>query len=449
MTDTSLSTVETAIEAYRAGRFVIIVDDDDRENEGDLAIAADHITPEAVNFMATHGRGLICLAMRAALLDRLQIPMMVPTDQNRSGFGTGFTISIEAVEGVSTGISAFDRSHTIKTLIDPKTTPNDIAMPGHIFPLRARDGGVLERRGQTEASVDLSMLSGLTEAGVICEVMSEDGTMALMPELQEFGKKHDIPIISVEALAQYRSAMEKDAVQKPEAEAAQPGTTLISRIGSSTLPTEHGQFDVVVFRDQQGLEHSALLCGDPEQGIPIVRLHSECLTGDALGSLRCDCGAQLKTSLQNISEAGHGILLYLRQEGRGIGLGNKIRAYALQDEGMDTVDANLHLGFPADGRHYDVAAAMLKDLGADTIKLMTNNPSKREGLEGLGIAVDEQLPLVIPPQKHNQHYLQTKAVKMGHDLPSQHGHDREPADSPSDPVSPSDAVKDKDVKQAC
>lgn len=414
--DAERAAVEIAIEAYRAGKMVIIVDDDDRENEGDLAMAAEHVTPEAINFMATHGKGLICLPMRAAMVDRLQIPMMVPDQHNRSGFGTGFTISVEATEGVSTGISAFDRSQTIKTLINPATTPNDIAMPGHIFPLRARDGGVLERRGQTEASVDLAVMAGLTPAGVICEVMSADGTMALMPELQTFSSEHDIPIVSVAALANYRLETESDTTVKA---ASVTTTPLVSFIGQSKLPTELGEFDILVFRDEQGLEHSALVTGDLHAASPIVRLHSECLTGDAFGSLRCDCGQQLQHALQRIAREGAGVLLYLRQEGRGIGLGNKIRAYALQDKGMDTVDANLHLGFPADGRHYDVAAAILDALDVSRIRLASNNPSKRKALEALGITVEEQLPLVIAPQTHNQDYLRTKAVRMGHDLPAE------------------------------
>ena len=416
-TQTERAAVETAIKAYREGKMVIIVDDDDRENEGDLAIAAEHVTPDAINFMATHGKGLICLPMRAAMIDRLQIPMMVPDQLNRSGFGTGFTISVEATEGVSTGISAFDRCHTIKTLIDPNTTPNEIAMPGHIFPLRARDGGVLERRGQTEASVDLAVLAGLPPAGVICEVMSDDGTMALMPELQTFSKKHEIPIVSVAALADYRRDTETES-DYSSIEHADENSPTVSLIGRSKLPTVHGEFDILVFRDTQGLEHSALVTGDLRSNPPLIRLHSECLTGDAFGSLRCDCGQQLQTSLQRISQEGAGILLYLRQEGRGIGLGNKIRAYALQDQGLDTVDANLKLGFPADGRHYDVAAAILTDLGIQSVRMATNNPSKREALQKLGINVEEQLPLVITPHEHNQEYLQTKAVRMGHELPS-------------------------------
>jgi len=434
MTESALSSVATAIEAWRSGRFVIIVDDEDRENEGDLAIAADHITPQAVNFMATEGRGLICLAMRAALLDRLQIPMMVPADQNRSGFGTGFTLSIEAIAGVTTGISAFDRSHTIKTLIDPATTANDIAMPGHIFPLRAKDGGVLERRGQTEASVDLSLLAGLTPAGVICEIMSADGTMALMPELQHFGQKHDIPIISIEALAQYR----RQQASGTAADTTNGDAHLVSKIGNSKLPTEYGEFDIVIFRDQQGLEHTALIAGELTATTPLLRLHSECLTGDALGSLRCDCGAQLKIAMQRIAADG-GVLLYLRQEGRGIGLGNKIRAYALQEQGMDTVEANLHLGFPADARYYDIAASILTQLSINRVRLLTNNPAKLQALEKLGIDVAEQLPLIVAPQQHNQHYLQTKAARMGHELPHS-AQNREPADSSSDPA-PTDNVQ--------
>lgn len=412
MTETTLSTIEEALAAFKAGQFVIIVDDEHRENEGDLVIAAEHVTPDAINFMATHGRGLICLAMEGTLLDRLKIPMMVPDNRNSSGFGTGFTVSVEAASGVTTGISTADRAHTIRTLIDPSSTPIDIAMPGHIFPLRAKEGGVLERRGQTEASVDLAKLGDMTAAAAICEVMAGDGTMARLPELLTFATEHKMCVVSVEAIAQYRqdktspdSTLENDSV-----------TTTATHIGSSVLPTEHGEFQVAIFRDEQGLEHSALIMGDVAGATPLVRMHSECLTGDAFGSLRCDCGPQLQTSLAMIAKEGSGILLYLRQEGRGIGLGNKIRAYALQDQGLDTVDANHQLGFPADGRDYSIAGAMLFELGVEKIRLLTNNPEKSKALESLGIAVTEQLPLIIPPHQHNSDYLQTKAVRMGHAL---------------------------------
>ena len=417
MTESRLSSMDEALDAYRSGNMVIIVDDEDRENEGDVVLAAEFATPEAINFMVTHARGLVCLAMRGALLDRLKIPMMVPQSQNRSGFGTGFTISVEAVNGVSTGISAEDRSHTIHTLIDPNTTPDDIAMPGHIFPLRARDGGVLERRGQTEASVDMSALAGLTPAGIICEVMREDGTMMRLDELLEFGKAHDLPVISVEQIAEYRLQLgQGNMASAVTTNSSQPKATapLATEIGRSVLPTAHGTFDIIVFRDQQGFEHSALVKGDLSQEPPMVRIHSECLTGDAFGSLRCDCGPQLHTAMHQIEECGNGVILYLRQEGRGIGLGNKIRAYALQDQGRDTVDANHELGFPADARTYDVAAEILKQLGLSAVKLMSNNPAKREAIEALGIEITERLPLAIDAQSHNMAYLETKANRMGH-----------------------------------
>ncbi|MFK7860467.1 MAG: 3,4-dihydroxy-2-butanone-4-phosphate synthase [Granulosicoccus sp.] len=418
MTESVLSNVEEALNAYAQGHMVIIVDDEDRENEGDLVLAADFVTPEAINFMVTHGRGLVCLAMRGALLDRLQIPMMVPQAQNRSGFGTGFTLSVEAVQGVSTGISAEDRAVTIQTMINPDTTPADIAMPGHIFPLRARDGGVLERRGQTEASVDISALAGLTPAGVICEVMHDDGTMMRLHDLVAFGRQHNLHIISVEQLVQFRLARgQGNMATAVNAVASVSDTTnqlQVTEIGRSYLPTEHGQFDIVVFRDRQGLEHTALTKGELSQGDPLVRLHSECLTGDAFGSLRCDCGPQLQSALRLVGEQENGAIIYLRQEGRGIGLGNKIRAYALQDKGMDTVDANQTLGFPADARTYDVAADILKTLGAKSVTLLSNNPAKSAALIAAGIQVSQRQPLVTAAQSHNEKYLATKARRMGH-----------------------------------
>lgn len=411
MTDISIAPVEKAVAAIKNGEFVIVVDDEDRENEGDLVIAAEFCTADKVNFMVTEGRGLVCIAMANSLLDRLQIPLMTPKDQNRSGFGTAFTVSVEATENVSTGISAHDRAQTIKTLIDPSAKPTDLATPGHMFPLRAADGGVLERRGQTEASVDLSKLASLIPAGVICEIMNKEGEMMRLPELCEFAAKHNILVTSVDAIAHYRKkqAANSDAVTSVH-------EPTISLIGKSKLPTEHGTFDITVFRDQQGQEHSLLSMGDLSTTTPLVRLHSECLTGDAFGSLRCDCGEQLQIALSRIAQDGCGALVYLRQEGRGIGLGNKIRAYELQDSGMDTVDANHQLGFPADGRVYDTAAYMLQSAQVSSVRLMTNNPEKVSGLTSMGIQVVEQVPHQVEMHEHNSNYLQTKAKRMGHML---------------------------------
>ncbi len=411
MTNSTLSSIDDALVRYKKGEFIIIVDDEDRENEGDLAIAAEFATADAVNFMATHGKGLICLAMHASLLDRLQIPLMIPQQQNRSGFGTAFTVSIEATKGVTTGISAADRAQTIKTLIDPTTTAADIAMPGHMFPLRAAENGVMQRRGQTEASVDMSILANMAPASSICEIMNDDGTMMRLPGILAFAKEHDIPVISVEDLAKYRVAKEDTTTT----EAATAGVE-VSLIGTSTLPTDHAVFDIKVFRDAQGFEHSTLSLNNQSGQTPIVRLHSECLTGDAFGSLRCDCGEQLQTSLKMIAEHGCGALVYLRQEGRGIGLGNKIRAYALQDEGMDTVDANHQLGFPTDARSYGVAAAILAELDIQALSLITNNPDKIAAMTNAGIDVVSQIPLIIAEQPYNANYLNTKANRLGHQL---------------------------------
>lgn len=396
----SLATIEEAIADFQAGKFVIIVDDETRENEGDLAIAAQFADPAAINFMACQGRGLICIAMTGQMLDRLDIPLMVPPDQNRSGFGTKFTISVEARKGVTTGISAHDRARTVQVLIDPASTADDIAMPGHMFPLRACNNGVLERRGQTEAGVDLARLAGLTPAAVICEVMAEDGTMARLPTLMEFAAERDIKIISVEALANYRRRQEAWMQVFP--------------IQTALLPTLYGQFQATVYLDLNKQEHLLLRLGDINSRSPLVRLHSECLTGDSLGSLRCDCGDQLQTALERIATEGCGILIYLRQEGRGIGLANKIRAYALQDQGLDTVEANRCLGFPADARSYAIAAAMLRDQGVNAIRLMTNNPRKITDLEANQIRVLERVPHQMAIRAENQHYLQTKAQKLGH-----------------------------------
>jgi 3,4-dihydroxy 2-butanone 4-phosphate synthase/GTP cyclohydrolase II len=405
----SICSVEQAIEDFRSGKFVIIADDENRENEGDLALAAQHITPEAINFMARFARGLICTPMESRLLDRLEIPMMVPPHHNNSGFGTGFTVSVEARKGVTTGISAFDRARTIQVLADPSTQPGDLVMPGHTFPLRAQPGGVLVRRGQTEASVDLAALAGLTPAAVICEVLSRDGTMARMPELHRFGVEHGISILTVEDLFLYRSK-----TCPLEAAGGQPGSGL-TKSGESILQTDYGAFRAVAYKDLiNSEEHLALYMGDIRSGSPLVRIHSCCLTGDVFGSHRCDCGGQLHLALKRIAQAGAGVLIYLKQEGRGIGLANKIRAYALQDQGLDTVDANLELGFNADMRSYAGAAGILKDLGIESLRLMTNNPNKMEALERSNLRVIERIPHEIQAQACNRAYLQTKAERLGH-----------------------------------
>jgi len=394
-----LATIEEAIEDYRAGRFVIIIDDEDRENEGDLCLAAEKVTPEAINFMARYGRGLICMPIIGQRLDELRIPMMVA--DNRSRFGTAFTVSIEAREGVTTGISAYDRAHTIRVVLDPKTRPEDIVMPGHTFPLRVREGGVLVRAGQTEASVDLARLAGLYPAAVICEIMDEDGHMARLPQLERFAAEHGLRIISVAQLIEYRRRHEK----------------LVRRVASAHLPTSIGEFEAIAYENTiSGEHHLALVMGAPftPDEPTLVRVHSECLTGDALGSLRCDCGEQLRAAMRAIAQEGRGVLLYMRQEGRGIGLLNKLRAYELQDQGLDTVEANERLGFPADLRDYGIGAQILYDLGVRRLRLLTNNPRKIVGLRGYGLEVVERVPLEIPPTETNRDYLRAKKEKLGH-----------------------------------
>lgn len=397
----SLVKIEQAIEDFAAGRFVIIIDDEDRENEGDLCIAAEKVTPDAINFMAKHGRGLICMPITGERLDELRIPMMV--QENRSPFGTAFTVSVEAREGVTTGISAYDRARTVQVLVDPQTRPEDIIMPGHMFPLRVRRGGTLVRAGQTEASVDLARLSGLYPAAVICEVMDENGHMARLPQLEVFAEEHALHIISVADLIEYRRRHEK----------------LIRQVATARLPTLWGDFQALAYENTvDGEEHLALVMGGPFQPDEevLVRVHSECLTGDALGSLRCDCGQQLHAAMQAIAEEGRGVLLYMRQEGRGIGLLKKVCAYELQDQGLDTVEANERLGFPADLRDYGIGAQILYDLGVRKLRLLTNNPRKIVGLQGHSLEVVERVPIEIPPTPSNRDYLRVKKEKLGHML---------------------------------
>jgi len=400
--------VPEAVEEFRAGRPIIIVDDEDRENEGDVAVPAQFCTPELVNFMAMHARGLICVPLADETVDRLRLPMM--TRRNTSSLGTAFTISVEAASGITTGISARDRARTIDVLADPDSQPADLVRPGHIFPLRARTGGVLVRAGQTEASVDLCRLAGLEPAAVICEVMRSDGEMARMPDLKRFARRHDLGIITVAEIIAYRMENER----------------LIERVDEAILPTAFGEFRAIAFRtliDQK--EHIALVMGEIEADTPVlVRVHDQCVTGDAFGSQRCDCGEQLDFAMQTIASAGHGVFLYMDQEGRGIGLHNKIRAYRLQDEGLDTVEANEALGLPVDRRDYGIGCQILVDLGIRRMRLMTNNPQKRAGLEGYGLVVEERVPIEVEPNAHNLHYLRTKRDKMGHLLPERLGRDR-------------------------
>ncbi|MEP7334588.1 MAG: bifunctional 3,4-dihydroxy-2-butanone-4-phosphate synthase/GTP cyclohydrolase II [Actinomycetota bacterium] len=394
------ATVEEAIEDIRQGRFVVVVDAEDRENEGDLTIAAQFATPEAINFMATHARGLICLCLTEERCDELGLEQMAR--ENETPLGTAFTVSVEAREGVTTGISAPDRSHTIQVAIDPSKRSHDLVRPGHVFPLRARAGGVLERSGQTEAAVDLSRLAGLNPAGVVCEIMNEDGTMARVPDLTAFCEQHGIKLLTIADLIEYRRATEK----------------LVERVAQVRLPTTYGEFTAVAFRETlTGKPHVALVKGEVDGGEDVlVRVHSECLTGDVFHSLRCDCGDQLELALRRIEDEGRGVLLYMSQEGRGIGLLSKLQAYELQEAGLDTVEANLELGYPADAREWGIGNQILADLGLTTIRILTNNPKKLTGLEGYGLTVTEQVPIEVEPNPENERYLAAKREKLGHRL---------------------------------
>jgi len=396
-----LATIPEAIEDIKSGKLVIIIDDESRENEGDLAMAAEKVTPEAINFMAKYARGLICLPIIEQRLAELRIPLMV--QENTSRHSTAFTVSVEAKYEVTTGISAFDRAQTIKTVLDPNTKPDDLVRPGHVFPIRAREGGVLVRAGHTEAIVDLARLAGLYPAGVICEIMNEDGTMARLPELELIASAHGLKLMTIADLITYRRRHEK----------------LVQKVTEARLPTKYGEFIAVAYRSTVDIEeHVALVKGDISGPEPVlVRVHSECLTGDVFGSLRCDCGDQIAMALQSVANEGRGVFLYMRQEGRGIGFHNKLRAYALQDQGMDTVEANEALGFAPDLRDYGVGAQILADLGLHNIRLLTNNPKKVVGLESYGLRIVETVPLVVPPNPYNFNYLRTKRKKMGHNLP--------------------------------
>jgi 3,4-dihydroxy 2-butanone 4-phosphate synthase/GTP cyclohydrolase II len=400
LTQTPFATIEEAIEDVRQGKFVVVVDAADRENEGDLTIAAQFATPEAINFMAMHARGLICLCLTPERCEELALRPM--TDRNETPFGTAFTVSVEAREGVSTGISAADRSRTIQVAINPESRADDLVQPGHVFPLRARPGGVLERMGQTEAAVDLARLAGLAPSGVVCEVMNEDGTMARVPDLVPYCERHGLKMVTVADLVEYRRRTEK----------------LVERTAQLRLPTEYGEFIAIAYREKlSGRPHLALVKGKVEgAGDVLVRVHSECLTGDVFHSLRCDCGEQLDLAMRRIASEERGVLLYMAQEGRGIGLLNKLKAYELQETGLDTVEANLELGFPADSRDWGIGSQILADLGLSTIRILTNNPKKIVGLEGFGLSVVEQVPIEIPPNAENLRYLKTKKEKLGHRL---------------------------------
>jgi 3,4-dihydroxy 2-butanone 4-phosphate synthase / GTP cyclohydrolase II len=398
---TAFATIDEALEDFRAGKFVVVVDAPDRENEGDLTIAAEFATPEAINFMATHGRGVICLCLTGERCEELNLRLLASEHESR--LGTAYTTTIDAREGIATGVSAADRARTIAVAIDPESGPHDLIEGGHILPLRARPGGVLERMGQTEASVDLASLAGLTPAGVVCEVMNEDGTMARVPDLVPYCEKHGLKMITVADLVEYRRRTEK----------------LVERTAKVRLPTEYGDFTAIAYRETlTGRPHLALVRGDVEGAEDVlVRVHSECLTGDVFHSLRCDCGEQLDLALRRIASEDRGVLLYMAQEGRGIGLLNKLKAYELQETaGLDTVEANLELGFPADSRDWGIGSQILADLGLSTIRILTNNPKKIVGLEGFGLTVIEQVPIEVPPNAENLGYLRTKKEKLGHRL---------------------------------